>query len=388
MTLSMTIEQELDYLALAVVQAGAYISRSECSLGRYLKMYKERRGELLEQYGDQVQKIDDYGRTVYTTWVISFERLTPQASKFLKICAFLHHDGISEAIFQKAASNLTTYVPTINEDLESLNAAKDFLNWFRTTAGLWDTQKFLKMIIEIRSYSLIDLYKANQLYSIHPLVHAWTLTMVSNVALTRTCTQYILSLSFDFEFKSEDYMFRRTLLPHVDAVLQGGPATVLYVANKLQLVYVECGRWKEAEVLEVQVMETRKRVLGEEHPSTLTSMANLALTYWNQGRWKEGEVLDVLVMETRKRVLGEEHPSTLTSMGNLALTYRNQGQWKEAEVLEVPVMETSKQVLGEEHPDTLTSMANSEYMHSNRKRGNLRNLSNFVKTWVNKRRPG
>src|ERR1700722_10676894 len=137
MTLSTTIEQGLGYLALAVVQAGAYISRSECSLGRYLKMYKERRGELLEEYGDQAQKIDDYEWTVYTTWVISFERLTPQASKFLKICAFLHHDGISETIFQKAASNLTTFVPTINEDSESLSAAKDFLTWFRPTEGLW-----------------------------------------------------------------------------------------------------------------------------------------------------------------------------------------------------------------------------------------------------------
>jgi hypothetical protein len=31
--------------------------------------------------------------------------------------------------------------------------------------------------------------------------------------------------------------------------------------------------------LEMQVMETKKRVLGEEHPSTLTSMDNLASTF-------------------------------------------------------------------------------------------------------------
>jgi hypothetical protein len=53
---------------------------------------------------------------------------------------------------------------------------------------------------------------------------------------------------------------------------------------------------------------TVEQVLGEEHPSTLTDMANLALTYWNQGQWKEAKVLGVLVMETMKRVLGEEHP--------------------------------------------------------------------------------
>ena len=83
------------------------------------------------------------------------------------------------------------------------------------------------------------------------------------------------------------------------------------------------------------VMETRKRVLGAEHPDTLTSMANLALTYGNQGRWKEAEELEVQVMETCKRVLGTEHPHTLISMNNLASTYRSQGRWKEAEELEV-----------------------------------------------------
>lgn len=40
-------------------------------------------------------------------------------------------------------------------------------------------------------------------------------------------------------------------------------------------------------------METRKRVLGPEHPNTLASMSNLALTFWNQGRLKKAEELDV-----------------------------------------------------------------------------------------------
>jgi len=63
-------------------------------------------------------------------------------------------------------------------------------------------------------------------------------------------------------------------------------------------------------------------------------------------------------METHKRVLGAEHPDTLTSINNLASTYRNQGRWKEAEELEVQVIETRKGVLDAEHPDTLASMLN------------------------------
>jgi hypothetical protein len=44
-------------------------------------------------------------------------------------------------------------------------------------------------------------------------------------------------------------------------------------------------------------METSKRVLGAEHPSTLTATENLASTCWNQGRWNEAEALQVVVPE-------------------------------------------------------------------------------------------
>ncbi len=45
------------------------------------------------------------------------------------------------------------------------------------------------------------------------------------------------------------------------------------------LAYKCMARWDPAEDLGVQVMETSSRVLGQEHPDTLTSMANLASPY-------------------------------------------------------------------------------------------------------------
>ena len=77
------------------------------------------------------------------------------------------------------------------------------------------------------------------------------------------------------------------------------------------------------------------------HPDTLASMNNLAMTYSKQGRWKEAEGLFVQVMETGKRVLGQEHPHTLISMNNLASTLRKQDRWKKVEELEVQLIETS-----------------------------------------------
>jgi hypothetical protein len=109
--------------------------------------------------------------------------------------------------------------------------------------------------------------------------------------------------------------------------------------------------------MDVQMMETSRKVLGEEHPSTLTSMANLASTYRNQGRWTEAEQIEVQVMETSRKVLGEEHPDTLTSMNNLAFTMKELGREIEATNLLAVCVQVRNRVLGAEHPHALSSAA-------------------------------
>ena len=68
------------------------------------------------------------------------------------------------------------------------------------------------------------------------------------------------------------------------------------------------------------------------------SMGNLACTYSDQGRWNEAEQLEIQVMDMRKKLLGTEHPDTLCSMGNLAVTYIHQGRWIEAMQLNFKIM--------------------------------------------------
>ena len=65
------------------------------------------------------------------------------------------------------------------------------------------------------------------------------------------------------------------------------------------------------------------------------------------------------MLDMIKKVLGEEHPDTLLSMANLAGMYLRQEKWTDAEQLEVQVLDVRKKVFGAEHPDTLTSMAKS-----------------------------
>ena len=386
-----SICRELGYLALAVAQAGAYIAHA-CSLDDYPHIYREDRAQLLQRHSPRA--LDDYQWTVYTTWEMSLKKLTSTARMFLRICSFMHHGGIPRAIFQNAA------VANIPE--ESFNDANRFLCNFKTKTGEWSRLAFLNHTKDLLAYSLINLDTETDVYSIHPLVHAWSRDRASPVERdeARVCALQILALAVGtWQLETAELSaYWRSLLPHVDvcrtadvepdvalqlhrvyiatgrwnvaeellklaldarrALLGNEHPDTLWVMAQLVYTYNEQGRLKEAEELLLQVLQVRRRVLGEGHPDTLTCMNNLATTYWRQERWEEGEELGLQVLQVRRRVLGEDHPDTLTSMNNLATTYYHQKRWEEAAELLLQVLEAMRRVLGEDHPDTLTSMHN------------------------------
>ncbi|KAJ6535505.1 P-loop containing nucleoside triphosphate hydrolase protein [Mycena capillaripes] len=345
--------EELHCFALAVSQAGCYIQQ-HCTLNKYLKIYQSHHHHLLQQA--KIQGQTEYGLAVYATWDLSYNKLSPAGRSLLQICSVLHHTGISEEIFEKAAMCQKDL-----DDSDLQDAVTRLLTVLGRRDGNWASIIFVELMGELASYSLIELDRQNDSYSIHPLVQHWSgMTMGTNRRLMQKYVHTIIGLSISWGFKDEDHKYRRKVLQHAVKSTDSFGAEELntFVASCIELVYWEGGFWKQAEALNVAMMEIRKRVLGEEHPDTLTSIANLALTYWSQGRWNDAEALEVEVMETSKRVLGEEHPDTLMSIANLASTYWSQGRWNNAEVLGVAVMETSKRVLGEEHPDTLRRIAN------------------------------
>ncbi len=69
-----------------------------------------------------------------------------------------------------------------------------------------------------------------------------------------------------------------------------------------------------------------ERVLGPDHPSTLTSRNNLAAAKRAAGRAVEAIALHEQALAARERVLGPDHPSTLTSRNNLAAAKRAAGR--------------------------------------------------------------
>ncbi|OCK87015.1 uncharacterized protein K441DRAFT_711743 [Cenococcum geophilum 1.58] len=68
-----------------------------------------------------------------------------------------------------------------------------------------------------------------------------------------------------------------------------------------------------------RALEGSKKVLGPEHPYTLTSVSKLGSVLSSQGKYEEAEAMHRRALEGYKKVLRPEHPHTLISIGNLAL---------------------------------------------------------------------
>lgn len=107
---------------------------------------------------------------------------------------------------------------------------------------------------------------------------------------------------------------------------------------------LRAGSHHHAAIINERLNAQNENISGLTHPTTLAGMVNLASIYLNQGHPKD---LDVQVMETRMRVLGLEHPDMpITIGGNLAFIFWNQGRWEEAEELGLQIMEARKLELG------------------------------------------
>ncbi|MEU4594827.1 tetratricopeptide repeat protein [Micromonospora aurantiaca (nom. illeg.)] len=135
------------------------------------------------------------------------------------------------------------------------------------------------------------------------------------------------------------------------------PNTLTARAN-LAASFGQAGRITEAITIEERVATDSARLLGREHPDTLAAHANLATSYRRAGRTTEAIILIKRVVADYVQLLGDEHPHTLSARANLAASYGQAGRTTEAITIEERVAIDSARLLGDEHPDTLGARAN------------------------------
>ncbi|KAJ7754781.1 hypothetical protein B0H16DRAFT_1458827 [Mycena metata] len=353
------IVKSLHYLPLAIVQAGAFILKSR-NLDGYLALYMENQAQLLSE--KPAQSHDCYGWTVYTTWQMSFDRLTPPAAMFLQHCSFLHYNGISEEIFRYASRYR---FPFNGPSKEEVQEPLEFLSHFLRPTGEWDSLQFLNATNEIQSYSLISFDAQKKLFFIHPLVHAWSQATVQNPKRHVSIMGSILGMAISQCSQWDMQLASMLLCPHIELALQMNAEVALSFQYQYALIFLEEGNYKCTEKLLEEVLQKQKQVLGGDHPGTLQTVGNLASSYSDLGEHQRAQELQVMVLEKQTHLLGDDHPDTLQTMGNLASSYSDLGEHQKAKELKSVVLEKRKQVLGENHPHTLHAMRGLASSYSN-----------------------
>jgi tetratricopeptide (TPR) repeat protein len=332
---AMRLLRELSHLPLAVAQAAACMNASNMTVQQYQAQLHEHNQAALEHSNslhEGEQGESSLRKAVAATLSLSISQVRQSnavAADYLFVAACVDRKDISLDLLEAA----------------SLQAREDAVRL-------------------LDKYALISRRPSESAFDVHRLVyHALQRRMEAEGRLhewSRSTITQLLRV-----FPNDDHSNRskwRRLLPHACCVLsrtnRANEEERLELARKCAMALFSDGQYERSKELQVEVMQTSKRVLGNDHPYTLSSMAHLAVTFRSQGRWEEAKMLDVYVMETRRRLLGCEHPDTLMSMNNLANVLDGQGKYEEAEAIYRKTLVESKKVLGCEHPDSLASMNN------------------------------
>ncbi len=73
------------------------------------------------------------------------------------------------------------------------------------------------------------------------------------------------------------------------------------------------------------LLEDQTRILGPDHPLTLTTRNNLATSLGKSSRVDDAIEQLTHLLEDQTRILGPDHPNTLTTRSNLATSLGESG---------------------------------------------------------------
>jgi hypothetical protein len=308
------LSSRLEYLPLALAQAAAFIQENSITVNEYLQLLDRSDQDLVELLSEEFETVgrdSDTPRAVTATWIVSFEQINQQngfAAELLSLMSFFDRQAIP--------SEFLSYYGKQRQSQES------------------SREIHLQKALGVLKAFFFVVVGNDETLDMHRLVQLVTRKWLVKRDMHQFAGQALLSVSNVYPYGDfENRVIGAKYLPHVFAVLKykgtgsmGERLALAELLHRTASYFGYKGQWKLAEIFQLKAVDVRRKLLGEEHPSTLSSMANLAAIYLNQGRRKEAEELGVQVMEGFKRVQGLDHPNTFASMGYLALTYHSQGR--------------------------------------------------------------
>jgi tetratricopeptide (TPR) repeat protein len=374
----------LERIPLAITHAAAYIKTraSTTTISTYLDLFRESETNqvhlLSRKEWKDIRRDHTIRDAVIATWQISFEHIRktePSAADLLALMSMFDKQGIPHWLLQQTNTSQLDFddalAPLLSFSLVRSEVGVQALTMHRLvqlSMRRWleaekELGKWVKESIQALSaafpsgdYQTWERCKALLPHLKEVVSHATEdKEGLEKQAQSSLNAGWYLLLSGEYTAAER---FLRLSLEVREKVLGREHPDTLTSVSQLGTVLERQGKYKEAEAMHQRALEGREKVLGREHPDTLTSVSNLGLVLSSQGKYKEAEAMHRRDLKGSEKVLGREHPDTLTSVSNLGTVLERQGKYEEAEAMHRQDLEGSEKVLGREHPDTLTSVSN------------------------------
>jgi tetratricopeptide (TPR) repeat protein len=361
------LAQALGWLPLALSHAAAYMIGQRVTCGAYLDLYTAGAGKLDELMPDDPDghrhTPDGHTRSITVTLLLALDAADARAPAGLAwpamdLAAVLDPAGHPEALWVTGAARayLTTYCTrTTNEEAGS---PPEPVTRRQARAAL----------VQLDRYGLIilDEQAGHRAVRVHALTAraARETAPGRQAAAVRAAADAVLALWPDADHDQ----------PGLTAVLRANTTILTTHAahagdalwtpdgghpllERAGLSLLAAGLHNPAITHWEHIISTAQRILGPDHPDTLSAEANLATSYWQAGRTGEAISIEEKVAAAAVRILGPEHPDTLTVQANLAASYQQAGRTGEAITMLEKLAAAAPRILGPEHPDTLSVQA-------------------------------
>ena len=388
-----TIADALGDLPVAVSQAAATIKRSQCSLSTYLDRLRQHSLEDSIRHLDGDEYPDAVGAALWFAFQSALEEIGKQsprweeiASRQLGVLVLLAASGVPRSWLEdvdqdssdrssldasEALSSLVEFsVCQLSEDgakaaLHRLQSRVIRENWKSEPKDRARAEEdAVALLASVNAERVRNRENSNRRQDAIDLADQLRATSeqdYSNALFSSPLFGEVLAFALWYSAElgaPQAAVALSDAVTHLSKILGPDHPDTLTSRNNLAGAYESAGRLDEAITLYEQVLADRVRLLGPDHPQTLTSRNNLAYAYRSAGRLDQAIPLYEEVLADRVRLLGDDHPQTLTSRNNLAGAYRSAGRLDQAITLYEEVLADRVRLLGDDHPQTLTSRNN------------------------------
>jgi tetratricopeptide (TPR) repeat protein len=316
--------QRLGGLPLALATAGSFFRQHPTSVSEYLQRY-ESTWRIVRR---PPRGLPEYqGRTLYTTWDMSFrqvQRQCQEAADLLKFLGYLDHQQIW---YELLATSHDENSPA----------------WFqKVTADKFAFSEAMGILVDL---CLVEVHHETDTYSMHICVHDWVVEELNSVvedthyALALDCVARAIGYpdsNFDYESWHYGYFVPHALrLAHEKfRELTTQEISMDERSPKLNLVarlLDEQRLSKVAERMLTTLMTAQHTRRGFDHRCIFETAYNLGIVYDRQGKYTECQELVARAVARMELTVGPDHPETLLALDTLGVSYMRQGKSVQAE---------------------------------------------------------